>query len=351
MSELRQNLATREWVIIATERARRPHEFTDPARQLTHERPAHLAACPFCPGQEYETPAPVLRWPAEGPWRLRVFPNKYAALSVNGEKSYALEGVRRKLTGVGYHEVLVESPLHNMSPACQSPRALTQTLRAFQTRGRVLSEDPRIEQIFYFKNHGPGAGTSLEHPHCQLLALPMVPHHVRMRIESQRAYVDDNAVCPYCVMMQRELIDGERIVGRNRYFVALVPFAATSPFEIWIIPRRHGPTFLDLSLNELEHLAELMRLLFGKLYHGLGDPDYNYIIHSAPLRDSASRYLHWYMSIVPRVTKAAGFELGSGMYINPALPEESAEFLRNQDPGQPLEDEEDEPVDQLRQSS
>lgn len=334
MPELRQNLATKQWVIIATERAKRPHDFVGQARKLTHEEPEHLDNCPFCPGNEHETPEDLIRWPHEGDWQLRLFPNRFPALRRDGARVQCVEGVQRKLSGVGYHEVLVESPLHNSSPAFQSPEEICLTFKAFQTRGRDLMIDKRVEQVVYFKNHGPSAGTSIAHTHAQLLALPMVPHNVRTRIEEVRHTIDDSGVCPYCQMLDLELEQGERVVAANEAFVAFVPYAAPSPFHMWVVPRRHGPTFLDQTTGELMALSRLMRELLGKLYHGLHDPDYNYIIRSAPNRDSSSAYLHWYVSIVPRVTRTAGFELGSGMYINPSLPEESARFLRDQEPGQ-----------------
>lgn len=330
MPELRQNLATKEWVIIATERAKRPRDFISEVHDITHMRPDYVADCPFCPGNEDQTPENLLQWPARGPWLVRAFPNSYPALTRYGDREPLLDGVHRKLNGIGYHEVIVESPYHNATPALQRPEEVTLTLKAFQTRGREIMEDPRIEQIFFFKNHGVSAGSSIEHPHSQLLALPMVPYDMRRRIEELRRTVDEDGVCPYCQMLDMELMEKERIICQNEHFVAFIPYAAFSPFHTWIVPRRHGPTFLDLDPEELKSLASIMREVFGKIYFGLYDPDYNYIIRSAPNRDSSSAYLHWYVSVVPRVTRTAGFELGSGMYINPSLPEESARFLREQ---------------------
>jgi UDPglucose--hexose-1-phosphate uridylyltransferase len=335
MSELRQNLATKEWVIIATERAKRPHDFTAEPSKMTQDRPAFVPDCPFCPGNELQTPEDVFRWPADGAWQVRVFPNRFPALTPGGERAHHLDGVRRRINGVGFHEVLIESPVHNTTPALMKIEEITLILRAFQTRGRQIMDEPDVEQIFYFENHGPSAGTSLEHPHCQLLALPVVPYDVRRRIEELRRTFDNDGICPYCHMLKMELEEDRRVVAQNACFVAFIPFAAFSPFHMWIVPRRHGPTFLDLNPDELRSLADIMREVFGKLYYGLNDPDYNYIIRCAPVRDSCSAYLHWYVSIVPRVTKAAGFELGSGMYINPSLPEESGAFLRAQSPDPP----------------
>jgi UDPglucose--hexose-1-phosphate uridylyltransferase len=336
MSELRQNLATKDWVIVAHERARRPHDFAAANRRpRTEDLPDHDDACPFCTGREEETPTPTLCWPAKGPWQLRAFPNRYPALQPDTDHSQCLTGLKRCVSGVGYHEVLVETPRHNICPALQSPEEIQLTFKAFQHRGRRMVRDPHVEHIVYYKNHGPAAGTSLIHPHCQLLGLPMIPRDTRQRIEEARRSVDDTGVCPYCRMLEMELADRERLVAENQLFVAFVPYAANSPFHIWVLPRLHRPSFLKIGDDELASLGGLMREVLGKLYHGLGDPDYNYIIRSAPMRDVDSDYLHWYLSIVPRVTKSAGFELGSGMYINPALPEESAALLRDADPGRP----------------
>ena len=335
MPELRQNFVTKQWVIIATERARRPHDFSmHRTHAQTHTRPEFQAGCPFCPGNEEQTPPDLLRWPPEGAWRLRVFPNSYPALQRRGPRMHRKEGTRRSLSGVGAHEVLVETPRHNTTTGLQSSEEIGLMLRGFLERGRELSGDPRIEQIFYFKNHGPKAGSSLEHPHCQMLAMPMVPLEQRTRIEEARRTFDDEGVCPMCKLLQEELVEGVRVIEKNDLFVALVPYAAFSPFHLWIVPRRHGPTFLDQNWAETAALARLMRSICGKLYHGLGDPDYNFNIRSAPMRDASSRYLHWYISMVPRVTQSAGFEIGSGMHINASLPEESAAFLRDQDPGE-----------------
>ncbi len=337
MGELRQNMVTKEWVIIAPERALRPDQFRIASKVLTHQLPLYVNDCPFCPGNESETPGDLLSVVEDGMWKSRIFPNKFPALSRDGERVYNREGVERKMTGVCLHEVVIESPREISTPALQSPQTITRTLKLFLARGRVIADDPRIEHIFYFKNHGPGAGTSIIHPHCQLLALPMVPFNVRIRVDEQRRTYDEIGVCPICAMLEAELAGGSRIVQANESFVALVPYAALSPFHMWIVPRHHSPSFLDILAYETDHLAQIMREVFGRLYHGLNDPDYNYIVRSSPQKVSAP-YLHWYISIVPRVTRVAGFELGSGMSINPTLPEDNAEFLRNQDPGQTMDD-------------
>jgi UDPglucose--hexose-1-phosphate uridylyltransferase len=327
MPELRQNIATKEWVIIATERAKRPEEFVQPHRLLTEHRPGWEAGCPFCPGNE-ELDLEVMRIPEHGPWQVRVVRNKYPALQREGERLRTFKGVNRKISGVGYHEVLIESPSHNTCPALQSTAEVSLMLEAFKIRGREIAQDTRVEQLIWFKNHGERAGTSLSHPHTQLIGLPIVPYHIRARTEEARRYFDDTGRCAMCHMLSDELKDGQRLVAKSQHFAAFVPYAALSPFHTWILPRRHESSFLNATAHELADLGELLRLVLRKLYLGLKDPDYNYVIRSAPLLDPGSEYLHWYVTIVPRVTQSAGFELGSGMFINVALPESSAAFLR-----------------------
>jgi UDPglucose--hexose-1-phosphate uridylyltransferase len=330
MPELRQNIASKEWVVIATERATRPEELAQPPRPTTENRPKWEEGCPFCPGNE-ELDLEVMRIPERDPWQLRVVRNKYPALQLEGERMRIFEGVHRQISGVGYHEVLVESPLHNTCPALESAIEVSLMLEAFKIRGREIAQDQRIEQIIYFKNHGDRAGTSLVHPHTQLIGLPIVPYSIRARAEEARRYFDDTGRCVLCHMLSEELKDGQRVVAMSKFFAAFIPYAALSPFHIWILPRRHESNYLNATAHELADLGGLMRTVLRKLYVGLRDPDHNYVIRSAPLHDLGPEYLHWYVTIVPRVTRSAGFELGSGMFINVALPETSAAFLREVD--------------------
>jgi UDPglucose--hexose-1-phosphate uridylyltransferase len=328
MPELRQNLATREWVIISTERAKRPEEFVQADKERVEDRPARAEQCPFCPGNE-ELDLERLRLPVEGDWQVRVVRNRYPALQEQGDRLPRFEGSNYAIAGVGYHEVVVESRLHNTCPALETVDEVAWTLLASQLRGLAIREDPRIEQLIYFKNHGPTAGTSLLHPHTQLLGLPVVPYTVRTRAEEAWRYFDDHGVCVFCRMREEEQSQRARVVIETEHFAAFVPYAAFSPFHLWVVPRRHSPSFLDATQDEIRDLAIVLRELLLKLYFGLNDPDYNYVIRSAPEHERASEYLHWYLAIVPRVTRTAGFEMGSGMFINTALPEESAAFLRS----------------------
>ncbi len=328
MPEIRQNIATREWVIIATERARRPEQFILPPHERTADGLTYADDCPFCPGNE-ELDLERLRIPAEGDWQLRVVRNRYPALQETGELTHTIHGIHHQISGIGYHEIVIESRLHNTCPALESAAEIEQTFLAYQERGHALISDLRVEQIIYFKNHGVTAGASLLHPHAQILALPMVPLSIESRVETAQQFFHEHGKCVICYMRESEESEQIRIVAESPYFSAFVPYAAFSPFHLWVIPRRHSASFLDASAEEIADLARLLRDLLRRIYFGMNDPDYNYLIRSSPIRRRGASYLHWYVAIVPRISRSAGFELGSGMFINPSLPEESAVFLRN----------------------
>jgi len=333
MSELRQNPTTKEWVIVATERARRPHEFVR-AKAGSVELPDYSPTCPFCPGNEHLTPPVLLTYPpavdkADHRWGVRAFPNKYAALSLPGKMERRQPGpLFRQMDGVGAHEVIVETPYHNRSLGLMTDAEVELVLRAYQERYRALRNEPWAKFIIIFKNHGTSAGTSLEHPHSQLVATPIAPIHIRQKHEVAESYYDDTGRCIYCDLAQEELAAQERVVLTTDHFVVFEPFASQTPFETWIAPRRHLTSFGDMPPEELRGLAQVLRQTLAKLHKGLGDPDYNYIISPAPEEDEHKSYYLWHIQILPRLTTAAGFELGSGIYITTAKPEETAAFLR-----------------------
>jgi UDPglucose--hexose-1-phosphate uridylyltransferase len=223
---------------------------------------------------------------------------------------------------------VVENPRHNTTLALMKPEEIEVLLRTFYNRGWSIRKDSRMEQIIYFKNHGERAGASLKHPHSQIVALPVVPNNIRDRIDQARRYFDDTGNCAYCVMIENELNSKERLVAVSEHFVAFVLYAAPSPFSIWIVPRKHTISFLYSQPDELADLAHILRDVLRRLYIGLRDPAYNMIIRTAPVKEISNDYLNWYVSIIPRLSRTAGFELGSGIYINPTIPEESAAFLR-----------------------
>jgi len=334
MSELRQDLTTREWVIIATDRARRPHEFTvtDGVKKIA-QLPAYSETCPFCPSNEQYTPEEIYRINQEGKsgpsdWQVRVIPNKFPALSPKNEFARQPDHIFNRVNGYGSHEVVIETPWHNCPPALMTVGEIEKVIQAIQARYEALRADPKIRLIVVFKNHGRAAGTSLEHPHSQIVGVPIVPGGVRARIEVAERYYDDTGNCVYCAVLEHELLDKERVIFETEEFVAFQPFASRGPFETWIMPRTHLTTFNRPAQKIAPTLAPVLKTVLAKLYHGLNDPDFNLILQNAPIADEDAPYYHWHIQILPRLTLQAGFELGSGIYITTALPEETAQFLR-----------------------
>ncbi len=328
MPELRQNYATRQWVIIASERSRRPSHFAEASdRQLTQERPAHDPTCPFCPGNE-ELDLEVERHPAHNPWETRAVRNKYPALAFDGVVQEQRDGVQRSIPAVGHHEVVIDHPLHNTTLGLMQPPEVTALLETLQRRGRVISSDPRIKQTIIFKNHGRRAGASLAHPHCQVIGLPVVPDITRNRLNLAREHMHEHGEHPIQRMLHDELQSGERLVMVTEHFAAFVLYAALSPFHMWVVPRRPRASFLHATPVELRDLATVLCSVLRRVYVGLNDPDFNMVIRTAPVSDEHNPLFHWYITIILRLSFLAGFEMGTGIYINPSLPEESARFLR-----------------------
>jgi UDPglucose--hexose-1-phosphate uridylyltransferase len=330
MSELRLDPTTEEWVIIARERAKRPDDFI--RHQPEQELPVFSPSCPFCPGNEAMTPPQTLLYQQHGNngWQIRAFANKFAALNPDDETTSKLvNGFFTEMPGVGAHEVIVETPFHNGSMTSMTDAEVIEVLRAYQERYNVVSKTPYAKFVIIFKNHGASAGTSLQHSHSQIVVTPVVPRYVRMRHEVAMHYHDKTGRCLYSDLAERELETDKRIVICTDEFVALHPFASQRPFETWILPRRQQACFGDVSREDLGGLAHVLRVVLLKFQRGLNNPDFNYVIDSAPVGDEKEHYYMWHMRIVPRLTEMAGFEIGSGMYINTALPEETAQFMRN----------------------
>ena len=324
MPEFRQNKATKEWVILAPERGKRPSDFI---KEITPRNPLppHKDDCPFCPGNEHLTYEPIY---SGRNGQVRVVPNKFAALQSDLDVNRKRVGSFLTAGGFGIAEVVIEHSRHNLTMALMEITEVAEVLRAYRERQIEISKNDRINLVTIFRNNGARAGTSLEHPHSQIIATPIVPPHVRYPMEQAVMHYDEFGCCVYCEMVNEEIRQRERIIVESRNFVAFCPFAARSPFECRIYPKRHKASYILIDDDEILELAGVLRETLARLYSGLNNPDYNYIIRSAPIGDHDTRYLHWYMVIIPKISTPAGFEIGSGIYINTTSPEDAAEFLR-----------------------
>ncbi len=327
MPEFRQNKATKEWVIVSPERSKRPSDFAGEIEKKA-PLPSHDEGCPFCVGHEDKTPPPVYVFPKKGEWQVRVVPNKFAALKADLATTRTWVGSFLAVKGFGIAEVVIESPQHNKDIVNMSLGEVGSILTSYRERHIEIAKNENINLITIFRNHGILAGTSLEHPHSQIIATPIVPPHVRYPIEQAILHFDKYGTCVFCESIEEERRQKERIVIDTDLFVAFCPFAARSPFEVRIFPKRHMPSFMSIDDEEIQELAWLLREVLSRVHGCLGNPDYNYVIRSSPIGDEDTRHLHWYLVIIPKITTPAGFEIGSGIYINIVPPEESARYLR-----------------------
>ena len=329
MSELRKDPVAGRWVIISTERRKRPTDF-----QLETVQVAPDLSCPFCDGHEDMTPREVLavRENGSGPnqpgWTLRVVPNQYPVLRVEGTLDRQGEGLFDKMNGIGAHEVIIESPRHPDTLASLDDRAIEGVLSAARDRVLDLKRDRRFRYIIIFKNHGAAAGASLEHSHSQIIALPIVPREVRDEVDGARAHFEQKERCVFCDILRQETGEGKRLIAENADIVAVAPYAPRFPFETCLLPRRHQSHFEDVPRHELASLAKMLGEILRRMNKALQSPPYNLLIHSAPVSESATDYYHWHVEIIPKLTKVAGFEWATGFYVNPTSPEEAAEVLR-----------------------
>jgi len=330
MPELRRDPIVGRWVIISTERAGRPRDFLED----THARQPVADICPFCPGQERLTPREVLAYrPQESPpnspgWTVRVVPNKFPALQVEGDMGREGIGLYDRMNGIGAHEVIIETPDHKAALADVPPKHVEDILWAYRDRMVDLKRDLRFRFILIFKNHGAAAGATLEHSHSQLIALPVVPTSVLDEIEGCRNHFQQKERCIYCDIIRQELTDRVRIVADNSEFIVMTPFAPRFAFEMWILPKRHAAYFEESQKTQFELLARILAEALKRMDKVLSRPAYNFILHTSPFHEKTGDYYHWHVELIPKLTQVAGFEWGTGFYINPVTPEEAAKFLR-----------------------
>jgi UDPglucose--hexose-1-phosphate uridylyltransferase len=333
LPELRRDPITGRWVIIATDRSRRPSDF--------HREPVPPPSgrfCPFCPGNESKTAPEVLAYRSSGGpnqpgWSVRVVPNKFPVLGIEGDLNRQGEGMFDKMNGVGAHEVIIESPTHAATLADLDDRQIEQALWAFRERILDLKRDRRFKYVLVFKNHGEAAGASLEHGHSQLIALPIVPKRVKEEVDNGKQYYDLKERCIFCDVIRQEAQAAVRVVFDTERFTVIEPYAPRFPFETWVLPKAHESHFEDAESASMRDLAWVMRALFRKMDKVLERPAFNLMIHSAPVQEPPLAYYHWHIEITPRLSKIAGFEWGTGFYINPTPPEEAAKFLRESEFG------------------
>jgi UDPglucose--hexose-1-phosphate uridylyltransferase len=267
--------------------------------------------------------------PDQPGWAVRVVPNKFPALEREASLDGQSGGLFERLNGVGAHEVIIECSDHRDTLATLSMRGIENVLRAFLARVQELKQDRRFRYALLFKNHGSEAGASLEHSHSQLIALPIIPMRVREEVEGAKAYYSQRGSCIYCDIVAREEQDGERLIFKTEDFILATPYASRFPYETWILPRRHRASFEDMAKTECRELARILKTALTRLDNLLAHPPYNFIIHSSPFREPSDDYYHWHIELMPTLTKVAGFEWGTGVYINPTMPEEAAESLRD----------------------
>ncbi len=329
MPELRKDPVVGRWVIISTERANRPSSLVNPV-------PSNKVDDfnPFLPGNEDKTPKEVLSYrpPGTAPntpgWWVRVIPNKFPALDTDGNIERFGEGMYDMMNGIGRHEVVIESPEPDKQLPDMEEEQVQEVLWAFRDRSVELRKDPRYRYVLIFKNYGPQAGASIWHPHSQIIALPIVPKNVQEEIDGARKYFEYKERCVFCDMVHQEQKDGDRVVMENDAFIAFCPYASRFPFETWILPKRHEQFFSDITKNAVLDLAEIIKGTLRKLQRALGDPSYNLIVRTTPDDAGPSAYCHWHIEILPALSRVAGFEWGTGFFINPVPPENAADILR-----------------------
>ncbi len=329
MPELRKDPILERWVIISTERHKRPTDFSlDPL-------PVNKGGfCPFCSGNEDKTPHEIFtishddRQPDTPGWTLRVVPNRFPVLTIEGELTKEGEGLYDRISGIGAHEVIIETPDHSDSLASISLPQFINVLSSYRSRLSDLKRDSRFKYALIFKNHGMAAGASLEHSHSQLIALPIIPKRVSEELAGSKSHYEFKDRCIYCDIIHQERDHSERVVAENEHFIVISPFAAKSPFETWILPKRHSAVYEEISDENLEPLASIFSETLKRLDKVLGSHPYNFVLHNSPFGMKGKEHYHWHFEIMPKLTKTAGFEWGSGFYINPTSPEEAAALLK-----------------------
>lgn len=325
-SELRMDLVSNDWVVVATGRARRPSSFAKQEKKKKTSVPK--SKCPFC---QHENIKDVItrREDDNGSWFVISIPNKYPAFSGGDDLSQRKEGPNRIMNGFGYHEVIVTAD-HKRSMAEFSLKEMMMVVDVYQARYLDLMNKKFIKYISIFHNHGKEAGASVAHPHSQLMAIPVIDPDLRRSLDGAEAFYVSQGECVYCAMINWDIKDGRRVIYENEKFVVLCPFASQIAFEVRVYPKEHQPYFEKITEDEKKLFAEALQIALSKIYKGLGDPAYNFYIHTSPSDEGNYDHYHWHLNILPKTATWAGFELGAGIEISTIEPEKAAEFLRKQ---------------------
>lgn len=343
-SELRYDIVSKDWVVVATGRARRPEAFkTAPVK----EEAADSKDCPFCRKNILKQELPLLIYCGKGRkwrfgdlpakeerqnwsknWKLIVLPNKFPAFSKGRKLNKRKDGLYFKMDGVGFHEVVILAD-HHKSLGQLAVSEIKNLIDAYQERYLDLMNEPHINYVAVFHNYGRQAGASIFHPHSQIVAIPVIDPDLRHSIDGSKRYFTENKKCVHCTMINWDKKDGRRIVFENKEFIALCSFAPRVSFETRIYPKKHSAYFERIKNHEKDLLAEALRAALKKLYKGLNDPPYNFFLHTAPCDGRDYGHYHWHFEILPKTSIWAGFELGTGIEISTIEPEKAAEYLRS----------------------
>ncbi len=334
MPEMRKNLLTDNWVIMAPERAKRPHSHI--SLDVGHLHAEHHHECHFCYGNEHETPEEVLAYGrktniANSPgWELRVVSNRFPAVDM--EKQFSenfIQPLEVSSYAEGRAEVIIETPHHSKNMAFYNLNEMERVLNAYKERYIAISQEKHIKYVIIFKNYGKKAGASISHPHSQIIGIPIIPPVVKQELSLAKKYYKDKKKCIYCDMINRQLMEKSRVVLENEEFICFMPYAARSPFETWILPKFHSDSFEFMDNLQIKKLAEILKAVLYKIHEATDNAPYNYFIHTSPVKTDTAEYYHWHVELVPRTTTHAGFELGTGIYINISTPEENAKLLKS----------------------
>lgn len=333
MSELRRDPIGGRWIIVDTDHPNNPRDYE-------HEPPTWKSAgiCPFCYGNEHLTPPEIsaIRDFGTSPntpgWQVRTVPNKFPALQIEGDLERRGVGIYDMSSGVGAHEVIIETPYHHKDIPDLLNQEVESIISMYCQRTLDLAKDKRFKYILIFKNYGPAAGASLEHPHTQLIALPMVPKNVKEEIVGAQNYFEYHERCIFCDIIRQEMQEQERVISENKYFISFCPFVSRFPFEIWIIPKKHVSCFCQVfSSEETSALAFILKDIITRVKRVFSNFAYNFIIHSSPVNGNAdTESYHWHLEFMSKLTRVAGFEWGTGFYLVPTPPEIAARWLRGE---------------------